>query len=343
MAEPRERQSRLDDARRTAHELIEALETSNVPIADCLMKAQRLARLLRDSDAQTWLTFEMAGYPKENAEQRIGWCRKYAYRFVDGKLSYLHSLPELEADVAAQQLVLTKMQAPTLSTPTANHLVAEATERVMTKMTAALVAHRDRFSTTAASFQRVKASIHQYAVDTLISLEFGDIAETLFEKARRRVDLFVRANCPKGAEQLVAVSERMRADDAESRAAALTSCRRLLNTIADAVYPPSDRPYVDGSGKPRDVGKEAYKNRLVAHVEQHLRGGSRRILASELSHLVDRLDALYEKTCKGVHEDVSAEEAELLIMQTYLFLGELAHLDGLPLQESPAASAPTAP
>jgi hypothetical protein len=40
--------------------------------------------------------------------------------------------------------------------------------------------------------------------------------------------------------------------------------------------------------------------------------------------LAARLDAIYEKTCKGVHVDVTEAEARLAVIHTYLFLGEIA-------------------
>lgn len=229
--------------------------------------------------------------------------------------------------VTAQQTVLSRLQAPTVSAPSENFTVAGATEKVFNHVTHVLVLHRDAYTSSVGRFQRMKAAFHSYATDTLISLELGDIAENLFERARADIDRFVRASCPEAAEQLVAVNERLRENNRESRAAALTSCRRLINSIADSLFPPSDEPYLDGKGKKRDVGSEAYKNRLVAFVEQRLESqSSKRILSSELDHLVERLNSLYEKACKGVHDDVSEREAELVILQAYLFLGEQVQL-----------------
>jgi hypothetical protein len=45
---------------------------------------------------------------------------------------------------------------------------------------------------------------------------------------------------------------------------------------------------------------------------------------SELEFLAARLDAIYEMTCKGVYVDVSLDEARLVVIHTYLFIGEIA-------------------
>jgi hypothetical protein len=174
-------------------------------------------------------------------------------------------------------------------------------------------------------FMSLRSSLHDYATDTYLAIELGDVAESIFENARKAVDTFVRSYCPKAAEQLVAVNERMAEGSAESLVAALTACRRLLMTVADAVFPARDTDWTDHSGKKRKVGAEQYKNRLLAFIsESNQRQGSLAIVESELEHLASRVDAVYEKTCKGVHADVSDQEARLAAIHTYLLLGEVA-------------------
>lgn len=114
-------------------------------------------------------------------------------------------------------------------------------------------------------------------------------------------------------------------NDPESRSAALTACRRLLATVADSVFPPRDEPIIDSKGKQRKVGVDAYKNRLIAYLESRIESGSTKsVIESQLDHLVARLDAVYEKACKGVHDDVDLNEARLTIIQAWLFLAEVA-------------------
>lgn len=320
--------SRLAEARQTARALVDALESGVTMITECLLKAQRLARLQRDTDAQTWLRLELSGYPADFDGTTLGWCAKYAWRFGEGgKVIEASSLPALEANISGMQVVLGKLSGPAISAPVQDRAASVATLQVMKDANQTLVAHRNALANVVAQFQRLKANVHAYATDVLIALELGDMAESLFEQARARIDAFVSARCPQAAEQLLAMNDRVRDGDSESRSAALNSCRRLINAVADQLYPPDDRPYLDANGKERDVGREAYKNRLIAYVEQRLQAGSnRRLLTSELKHLVDRLDALYEKACKGVHDDVSLAEVHVVILQTYVFLGELAQL-----------------
>ena len=175
----------------------------------------------------------------------------------------------------------------------------------------------------------MRSSLHSYAADASIALEFGDAAETMFEEARREVDAFVRSTCPVAAQQIVAINERIRETAAESLSAALNSCRRLLVAVADSVFPPQDEEFVDAKGKKRKVGAEEYKNRLLGFLENKIDPSSDlSIISSELEHLASRLDAVNEKVCKGVHVNVTISEARLTVIHTYLFLAEVArHMD----------------
>jgi hypothetical protein len=322
--------SRIDEARSTVRELLSEMESQDFPVGRYLMKAKKLARLLRDSDAQKWFDLELKGYPEKFSFLELGTCRRYAEsggRLTDGKY-WKMSLPSLEARCKADETTLSSFNVNQPSAIAENFVAARATAELMTKQANLLNSTKTAYQQNASLLSALKASIHSYATECFLAIEFGDIAQDIFEQAREDVDTFIRAKCPEAAEKVVAINERMRDDDAESRSAALTSCRRLLMSLADAIFPASEHGYVDGKGKARKVGQEQYKNRIVAFFEQRLQSGSTEaILSSEIEHLAARLDAVYEKSCKGVHDDVTIEEARLAVIQTYLMIAEIARLD----------------
>lgn len=92
---------KIDEARKISEALLEDLESSSSKIDAILMKAKRLARLMRDSDAQFWLDLETKGYPDNFSFKELGSCIKYATSGgrIDIKTSqyYLQSLPSIEA------------------------------------------------------------------------------------------------------------------------------------------------------------------------------------------------------------------------------------------------------
>ena len=174
-------------------------------------------------------------------------------------------------------------------------------------------------------FAALKSALHSYATDCQISLDFGDISSDVFGKAREAVDSFIRQTCPKAAGQLLAAYERLGGNEAEERAQCLASCRRVLLTVADAVFPAQQEEYEDSGGKRRKVGPDDYKNRLLAFLDQRLGSdGTLALVDGQMGHLAARLDAVYSKVSKGVHADVGENEAQLAMIHTYLFLAEVA-------------------
>jgi len=322
--------SRLAEAKSVANDLLQKMETTDLSIERHLLQAKRLARLLRDSDAQTWLDLEISGYKEGFDAKTLGNCLRYAQAAgrvsKDGKY-YLTSLPRLEAACDADRQRV-ENATPKASTGTAeNFVVANATIKMLHSQIAALNSVKEAYLNNVELFSSLKAALHGYVTDTLIAIEFGNVAESIFDALRQDVDTFVRSHCPKAAEKLIAIAERMAEGTSEAFAEALTSCRRLLMTVADSVFPPADEDWLDGSGKPHKVGADNYKNRLLAFIETRLKSDSSwAMLENELEHLCSRLDAVYEKTCKGVHADVSVEEARLAIIEGYIFVGEIARL-----------------
>jgi vacuolar-type H+-ATPase subunit H len=264
-----QRNTRIREARHVASSLLDDLESSASSIDTVLMRSKRLARLMRDTDAQRWLDLETRGYPSGFSFSELGTCEKYAVsggRLVEAESKYYtESLPALEANVQADEALLATVKPlSSASTKAKNFLEKSATEALIVTQIKLHEARKASFTNNRKIFASLKAAIHSYVSDVYLALELGNIAQDIFEEARNIVDIFVRSHCPKAAEKLIAINERMQEDSLESRTAALTSCRRLLITVADSVFPPRDDEWEDPSGKMRKVGAEQYKNRLLA-------------------------------------------------------------------------------
>jgi hypothetical protein len=109
-------------------------------------------------------------------------------------------------------------------------------------------------------------------------------------------------------------------DDAEAISQALTTCRRIIEAFADAVYPPTaDTILLGGNTVTLDASK--YKNRLNAYIAARTDSSARR------DKLRQNINNLYDRVSAGVHSDVTSEEAFSLFLNVYLFLGEVLQLD----------------
>lgn len=321
---------RIEEARKVSETLLDDLENSTSNIDAILMRAKRLARLMRDTDAQLWLDLETMGYPDKFSFSILGSCKKYA--ISGGRLNLkdstyiMSSLPTLEANAETDEALLNSLRSVSAPTTTVkDYLEKGATEALMATQLTIQAQQKKNYAASKSLYSSMKAAIHNFATDTYLSVELGDAAEGIFEGARTLVDSFIRSHCPKAAEKVVAINERMRDGDAESLSSALTTCRRVFMDVADSVFPARDEDWNDRKGRPRKVGTEQYKNRILAYLAGlNDSEGSYSLLESELEHVAGRLDNLYEKTCKGVHVDVTLDEAKLTVIHTYLFLGEIA-------------------
>jgi hypothetical protein len=110
---------------------------------------------------------------------------------------------------------------------------------------------------------------------------------------------------------------------------AALSCRRFLERLADAVYPPRETP----KDAKHQLGKADYLNRLWAYVEQCLGPeGSKTALAG----IGTRIDHLAKIAHKGVHDDITVDEVNRLVLNLALLTHDIMKL--APPAEEPAES-----
>jgi hypothetical protein len=129
--------------------------------------------------------------------------------------------------------------------------------------------------------------------------------------------------------RIESIAENLRSDNQEDWANAVHSCRRLLQTVADVIYPPRDAKTISSGSKTRTIqlGPDNYINRLATFCEE--RSNSKRfneLVGSHLALVGDRLDAVFKAAQKGSHANVSREEASRTVIYTYLLIGDILEL-----------------
>jgi hypothetical protein len=98
-------------------------------------------------------------------------------RFRLHMLAPISILTPNQVDVASKQVVLAKLQGPTMTAPAANYLVAEATQQIMDRLSKTLLQQQAAVTSAVSLFFGMKQALHSYAVDTDL-LELGDVAES---------------------------------------------------------------------------------------------------------------------------------------------------------------------
>jgi hypothetical protein len=275
------------------------------------MKAKRLARMLHDSDAQKWLDYEIMGYPVVFDPDDLGSCKKYytSERPVirDEKTHRPHSigLPHLESYINS-----TKIESVT-------KIGANESQKMQI-----LNKHHELVN----DFERLKTTIHNYITEVNISLSVGDFAEDIFEDTRLAADKFIRENCPRAGEQLLAINERMKYYDPESFSQALHAVQKILIIVADTVLPVGEKIYLDKKGHERNVESHQYLNRIFSYIEQNSRNDPVLfMIESEMAYIFAKSDHSSEKS-RGLHERISKEDVELAIIHMYLVIAEIAKI-----------------
>lgn len=302
-----------EEAKILSKQILDDIEFNKFPISSILMKTNRLARLLRDSDAQKWISYEIGGYPSDLEKfdpKKLGKCQKYFrgdFRLSQGKELYQKfTLPSLEDFIGNTSV----QQFPKFQNDVENHV------QWTIKFHGSAVQH----------FEEVKLQVYRYVLEVYLSLSIGDVADDIFQSSRLLADGFIQENCSHEIkEQFLSINDRIKENAPESFSQALLTVRRILMSIADSIFPPQIEPYIGKSGKKHPVGPENYVNRILAFYDDNISSESSiNSLESDISHLAARLEALNDKSCKGVHENVLKEEAQLAIIQMYLLIAEIA-------------------
>ena len=71
-------------------------------------------------------------------------------------------------------------------------------------------------------------------------LRYSGIAEDIFTRIRGRVDASISKTAPDAIQKLASVYENLKSTNQEDGSNAVHSCRRILQELADTLFPPTD-------------------------------------------------------------------------------------------------------
>lgn len=162
-------------------------------------------------------------------------------------------------------------------------------------------------------------------------LTYTNVNERIFSRFQDSVDALLAEGAPETITMFNAVFRRLReavADDqganaSEDLSQALTSCRRILKTVVDHVYPARYESSEDG----HSLDDSKYRNRLKEFTKSKLSSDTyREAVNAELDGVYDRFRALDDLASRAVHAKTALAEAELCAISTYVISGEILRL-----------------
>jgi hypothetical protein len=310
--------SRRSEAQALAEELLGDFEMHRLTAVDLARKSGRLARLLDDASATTWLAYESAGYPTPLDGDSVAAAAR-SNRVADQAQGtyWTASLAELEVSIESAKGVLAALAVPG---PSGDWAYRVELDRAKSRATTLDVLRQHTVLVA-----RIVGAIHAYVAARYRELRFGSAVETAFEVVRAEVDTRIGDLVPDALPMLSGAFQNAVSDNPEHWANAASTCRRLLKLVADALRPPG--PNVERGGKPIRMGDGNYVNRLVdwiAHTatSETMAG----MIVGDLEYLGRRLDAADAAGQKGAHDQVTRFDASRFITGTYLLLGDILRL-----------------
>ena len=300
-----------------AEQGLRELELSEASLSSIALKASRIARILGDHEMQNIMLYEVGGYPSKpsgvdkdiwKSAERAG--RVYRENEKDGEeKSYakLESIESMESIISANKELLKCAQYPLERSKASSAITS----------TAIMIGKRRSF-------------IYQYLSDIYYELKYSIATGDSFSRIRSNVDSNIAELIPHSLKKFTAIYDNLESENSEDWSNAVHSCRRVLQDLADALYPAREDVTKQINSKSRTIklGPDAYINRLIAYAEENT--DSKRfqeIVGSHMRFLGERLDSVFQAAQKGSHaEIVTQSEADRYVVYTYMVVGDLMSL-----------------
>lgn len=304
-------QSRSEHILELAKELLDDIELSRTSAESLVLKASRLARWVGSEEIRYWLKMEMGGYNGSNpiSLKYMGITGRWVDR--EKQTGYWGPLAQQEAAIDAEKAKLASLRTPDSSGEWASVAIANVTN--------AMTACANSISRLSGIRSRVLAQMHSFVSEIYYEKQFDNLSESIFERYKRDIDTLIGETCGDVLEQIPSVMARLAEGDQEAISHALTSCRRVIDSFADAIFPPQEGT-IEIGGNQLSLSENKHQNRINAFIHQRVDSDSRK------KRFRQNIANLYDRVCAGVHNDVTVEEARALFLNMYLLIGEILHL-----------------
>jgi hypothetical protein len=325
------------------------LDASEMRLASAIRKAIRVARLRNDHEGVLWLVREMIESGDKQAQRSLReeiqshytkdeyheiTVRYFGDYFSSHSASHMtddkgktigddkvcaFSAPELESRIRSLEQAGRDAVTPEGMHPVDLYFTNKQNQS--TRLACRVTADQLRVVR-----DRIAHRVAEYLSATERQVLLGQVYSDVFLRYRQYVDEQLETHAPSALEQLRSVEERLGEASDEALSHATLSCRRVMKTLADFLFPVGTTPHVTIESK-HELTDDKYVNRLWQFVTDKVGGGGlTRLLGDRIRSLGTRLDHVYELDSKGVHARVKEDEAQQAFIETYLCVGDLMHI-----------------
>lgn len=294
-----------------AKDIIDDIELGKTDAQAILLKCTRLARYTDNEDIKRWIKAELQGYDVIDKVPDSYITKAGRWTNFEERKAYLMPLAQMESSIDALKDKIKMLRIPDSNGTHGMAIVAG----IKTELSQA--------TNTVATFGGVKSKVismlHDFATTVYYERIFDNLAESIFDTYKKEIDTLIAESAGDVIEQIPSIVARLSDNDKESISQALTTCRRVIDSFANYVFPSSDETItIDGNEMSLKADKTL--NRINTFVNQNSTSSSRK------TKIRQNLKNLYERVSAGVHSDVDAQEARNLFFNTYLILGEILTL-----------------
>ncbi|MGQ5694420.1 hypothetical protein ACSVIA_14155 [Rhodococcus erythropolis] len=327
--------------RTLTEQALDNFDNPGTSVAALVRQAQRIAVLRHDYGAQAWLALEagdlLVGSDVRRSElmelknkihtllgadkgedEYIRQTQRYFFNRTnsDGKMQGA-SVEQLETTLDIIQNSYDDLTVPDNLTQIDTYYYSQTVRKDRSEVRPIIKEMKDLLS-------RIKQSIYDYLIQVEKELETGKVESSFFDQVQARINEALNKYAPDAVENFIAAQERVSSGGSEGISHALTSCRRMIKSLADSLYPASKDKIAGLDGVKRSMTDDMYKNRLLQYVVEKVgKHKDGQVLQSTVTELGSRLDALDGLASKGVHAKATLDEAHTCIFQTYLLAGSL--------------------
>jgi hypothetical protein len=330
--------NRIDEALELSEKILEDIEMEKISISSIALRCLRLARLTNDSDAMKWFEYEVSGYPHSASNTLEGDAfeiaysrgRKVANDNPTNKRVFSTLADELESEIEADKLAIKSIKSEGVSV--SGEWAAAAMGNFTNVITDNLKKYVSGISDKTEKLSIIRGNYYKYVLSVNYELKFSGRVDELFNKYRSSIDSSFIELIPASLKKLDAIYNNLSSDNKESWSQSLTTCRRFFQDVADNLFSKylpdfNEGKYKTISGKDLDITGDKYINRLYAIIDSiQQKKTENTITGSHIMYIVDWIDKLHDNLCKGVHSDISFEEAERAVIHTYTCLGDICSI-----------------
>lgn len=330
--------SKRDQALIVTEQVTNGIEDETLSTSSALLKCLKVARLLEDTDALIWLQYEYGGYPRledGNVERQafdIAYSKGRGLISKEGKKSIFATLAsELEVGIQSMRVALTNYSTQGASVsgeygPAAMNTLTRTVSSATSNLLKNIATDEKRLAI-------LRAKYYEYSLEKNIEMSFGNISEKIFSTYRKEVENAYSELSYQTILKLQAIEDKIDSENPEMYSQALTTCRRLFENTANELFTKhfpnfEGKMYKTRSGKEIDISGDHFRNKMSAVIEYlQEKSANKTLIGSSVLYTIDWIENLSNLQNKGVHSEITKDDATKCIIHTYICLGDILSLE----------------